>query len=185
MVEVAKLELTLKLEREIWNATHKQGVFGCFEVTIGWFGKERVDYLTYDTNGIWRCYEIKVSKSDFHSKAHKTFVGHYNYYVMPKELYEQVNNEIPRHIGVWNGNSCIKRAKKQELAVDEQILKDSLIRSLYREAEKVIKSENPTVVESLKRQANIAISEANKFKHKYWELMRIGQEKYGLRWYKV
>ncbi len=85
---IAKTELTLTLEREIWRATNKQGVFGCFEVTIGWFGNERVDYLTYDTKGTWRCYEIKISKTDFRSKAKNTFIGHYNYYVMPQELYE-------------------------------------------------------------------------------------------------
>ena len=72
--------------------TNKRGVFCCYEVTIGWYGKERVDYLTYDTNGVWRCYEIKVSKSDFYSKSHNTFLGHFNYYVMPEELYEQVKD---------------------------------------------------------------------------------------------
>lgn len=181
-MKIAKTDLTISLEREIWNATHKQGVFGCFEVTIGWFGKERVDYLTYDTNGIWRCYEIKASKSDFHSKAHNTFVGHYNYYVMPKELYEQVSDKIPRHIGVWLGDSCIKKAKKQELTIDEQILKDSLIRSLYREAEKVIKSDNPTIIESLRRKAKNMEDRAKKYERKYWDLMRLGQEKFGLSW---
>ncbi|ABO49459.1 hypothetical protein Dred_0923 [Desulforamulus reducens MI-1] len=185
MIKIAKTELTLELEREIWSATAKQGVFGCFEVTIGWFGEERVDYLTYDTKGIWRCYEIKVSKSDFYSKAHNTFVGHYNYYVITKELYEQVKDEIPGHIGVYMGDSCVKRAKKQDLTIDEKILKDSLIRSLYREAEKVIKSENPTVVERLKRQASRAEKEAKDYRHKYFDLMKIGQEKYGLRWHKV
>lgn len=153
-------------------------------MTIGWFGEERVDYITYDTKGIWRCYEIKVSKSDFHSKAHNTFIGHYNYYVMTKELYEQVKDEIPKHIGVWLGDSCIKKAKKQDLAIDEQILKDSLIRSLYREAEKVIKSENPTVVENLKKQVNRAEKEANDYRRKYINLMGIGEEKYGIGWYR-
>ena len=183
-VKIAKTELTLQLERAIWEATRKQGVFGCFEVTIGWFGNERVDYMTYDTKGIWRCYEIKVSKADFHSKAHNTFIGHYNYYVMPKELYEQVKNEIPSHIGVYFNGGCIKKAKRQELTIDEQILKDSLIRSLYREAEKVIKSDNPNVVEKLTRRYNQAKQEAEEYKRKYWELMRIGQEKYGTRWYR-
>ena len=75
---MSKSDLTLKLEREIWEATRKQGVFGCFEVTIGWFGDQRVDYITYDTNGIWRCFEIKVSKSDFYSKSKKSFIGHFN-----------------------------------------------------------------------------------------------------------
>lgn len=185
-VKIAKTELTLQLERAIWERTRKQGVFGCFEVTIGWFGSERVDYLTYDTKGTWRCYEIKVSKSDFCSKAHNTFIGHYNYYVMPLELYEQVKDEIPKHIGVWNwdGRWGLKRPKRQELKVDEQILKNSLIRSLYREAEKVIKSENPNIVEQLNRQYKQAKKEAEEYRRKYWELMRIGQEKYGTRWYR-
>jgi hypothetical protein len=183
---MAKTDLTLKLEREIWSTTRKMGVFGCFEVTIGWFGNERVDYLTYDTKGIWRCYEIKVSKADFYSKSHKTFVGNYNYYVMPKELYEQVKNDIPKHIGVYvEGRHRVeKNARRQELSVDEQTLKDSMIRSLYREAEKVIKSENPNIIDSLKRQKQRAEKKAEEYRAKYWELMRIGQEKYGSRWHK-
>lgn len=91
---MAKTDLTIKLEKDIYAATNKLGVFGCFEVTIGFYGKERVDYMTYDTKGIWRCYEIKVSKSDFHSKAKKTFIGHFNYYVMPRALYEEVRETI-------------------------------------------------------------------------------------------
>ncbi|MEX5522935.1 hypothetical protein [Bacillus cereus] len=38
---MAKTEVTNEMERQIYAATKKQGVFGCFEVTIGWFGKER------------------------------------------------------------------------------------------------------------------------------------------------
>jgi hypothetical protein len=77
-------EQTKQLKLKIWNTINKQGEFPCFEVTIGWFGHERVDMMSYDTKGIWRCFELKVSKSDFHSKAHNTFIGNYNYYVMPK-----------------------------------------------------------------------------------------------------
>ncbi|MDA8223474.1 MAG: hypothetical protein M0Z35_17630 [Desulfitobacterium hafniense] len=181
--EIAKTELTKELERKIWGTTNKKGVFGCFEVTVGWFGNERVDYMTYDTKGIWRCYEIKISKSDFHSKSHNTFIGNFNYYVMPKELYDQVKDEIPKHIGVYvNGNWCIKRARKQELAIDEQVLKNSMMRSLYREAEKVIKSENLSVVESLNRQIKRARKDADEYKNKYWDLSRKVQEKYGTSW---
>ncbi|MFA5169826.1 MAG: hypothetical protein WC420_03815 [Candidatus Paceibacterota bacterium] len=162
----------MQLENKIWEATRKQGVFCCFEVTIGWFGKERVDYLTYDTKGVWRCYEIKVSKPDFHSKAHNTFVGNYNYYVMPHELYDQVYSEIPQDIGVYIGETCEKRAKHRELGVDEQVLKDSLIRCLYREAEKVIKSNNPTVVERLNKLLDLSIKESKTYKQKYWDLVK-------------
>ncbi len=181
---MAKTDLTLELEREIWDATHKQGVFGCFEVTIGWWGKERVDYITYDTKGIWRCYEIKVSKSDFRSKAAKTFIGHYNYYVMPSELYEEVKDEIPSHIGVYVNRACVKNPKKQELGIDEQVLKDSLIRSLSREFAKQYQSGDPTTIEALGRRLRRMETERNQYRAKYWDLMQIGTEKYGARWYR-
>lgn len=132
---MAKTDLTLKMERMIWDATVKMGVFGCFEVTIGWLGNERVDYLTYDTKGTWRCYEIKVSKSDFRSKAAVTFVGHFNYYVMPQELYEQVKDEIPDGIGVYVGGISVKRARRQELGVEPHVLYESMIRSMSRDVE--------------------------------------------------
>lgn len=181
---MAKTEQTLALEREIWQATVRQGVFGCFEVTIGWFGDERVDYITYDTKGIWRCYEIKVSKSDFHSKAHNTFIGHFNYYVMPRELYEQVKDEIPPNIGVYVNGVSVKKAKRQELGADEQVLKDSMIRSLCREFEKQFESGNPTIVENLHRRLRRSETEKEKYRRQYWDLMRIGQEKYGSQWYR-
>lgn len=151
---MGKTDLTKKLERSLWRATNKTGVFGCFEVTIGFGGNERVDYLTYDTKGIWRCYEIKTSKEDFYSKAAKTFVGHYNYFVMPEDLYEEVKNDISKHIGAHNGHRCIKNARRQELGIDEQVLKDSMIRSLYREYEKFIKSDDAKYVDKLNKEIN-------------------------------
>lgn len=108
--------------------------------------------MTYDTKGIWRCFEIKVSKQDFRSKAHNTFLGHCNYYVMTRSLYEEVKDEIPDGIGVYVGDGCVKRAKKRELGIDEHILKDSMIRSLYREFEKQYKSGDATIVENMKRK---------------------------------
>lgn len=181
---MAKTDETLKLEKEIWEATHKQGVFCCFEVTIGWFGSERVDYLTYDTKGVFRCYEIKVSKSDFRSKAKKTFVGHYNYYVIPEGLFEEVKAEIPTHIGVYIGKYLVKRAKKQELAVEEQVLKDSLIRSLSREVEKQIKSNDPLVVNQLNRRISSLETDRNNYRKMYFDLSNEIFEKYGSRWNK-
>ncbi len=177
-----KTEQTLALERLIWRATHNQGTFGCFEVTIGWFGSERVDYMTYNTKGEFRCYEIKVTKSDFHSKAANTFIGHYNYYVMPPELYEEVKDEIPPYIGVYTGEMCKKKARRQELKVDEQVLKDSMIRSLCRDVQKQIASGNPTLIEIYKRE----IAE-EKRRAKYWEqrfegVMHEVLKRYGENW---
>jgi len=103
---------------------------------------------------------------------------------MPQELFEQVKNEIPSHIGVYvNGVSC-KNAKRQELGVDEQILKDSLIRSLCREVQKKFRSNDPWYIDIQERQISKYKKQAEDYKQKYWDLMRIGQEKYGSRWYK-
>ena len=38
---------------------------------------------------------------------------------MTHELYEQVKDEIPNHIGVYIGGVCKKNAKKQFLSVEE------------------------------------------------------------------
>lgn len=184
MSVIAKTDLTIELEKQIWKHTKKSmGVFGCFEVTIGWYGKERVDYMTYDTKGIWRCYEIKVSKADFNSKAKVSFIGYYNYYVMPEELFEQVKDEIPSYIGVYVSKgrylTSVKNARKQELGVDEQILKDSMIRSLYRESERVISSNDQTVVERLRKQVVRAESKANRDYQKHTDLQRKVIDKYG------
>lgn len=161
------------------------GTFGCFEVTIGWDGRERVDYITYDTKGIWRCYEIKVSKADFYSKAKLSFVGHFNYYVLTSELYEQVKDDIPSHIGVYvNGYQSVKRAKKQEPTVDVQVLKDSMIRSLAREFQKQFRSGNPNVVEGLERQLRNARDEASRDRRRLREVENFVRDKYGRDWYR-
>lgn len=180
---MAKTDITTTLERMIYANTCKMGVFGCFEVTIGLGGSERVDYLTYDTKGVWRCYEIKVSVSDFRSKAKKTFCGHYNYYVLPQELYDKVKDEIPAHIGVYvNGTHSVKRAKKQELGVDEHVLKDSLIRSLYREADRVFKSQNPNIVASLRSQVERLKKEKFESYLQYQNLRQEVVHKFGVNW---
>ena len=179
---IAKTDLTIELEKKLWKATKKLGLFACFEVTIGFGGKERVDYLTYDTKGIWRCYEIKTSKSDFYSKAAKTFIGHYNYYVMPDELTSQVVNDIPKHIGVHNGSYCVSRAKKQILGIDEQVLKNSMIRSLYRESEKVISSGDVTTIERLRNQLGRVERRANNNSREYTRLCNQLYKKYGDGW---
>lgn len=154
---MGKTDSTLKLEKNLWNHTKKRGTFACYEVTIGWYGRERVDYITYNTEGIWRCYEVKASRADFYSKAKVSFLGHYNYYVMPAKVFKEVKDDVPSHIGVYvpKGKKLrsAKNAKRQELGVDEQVLKDSMIRSLYRESERIIDSNDKTIVEKLTSKA--------------------------------
>ena len=65
---------------------------------------------------------------------------------MPRDLYNKVKQDIPKEIGVLVENKigdkiyeyspliCVKKSIKQELKVDKDILKNSLIRSLFRES---------------------------------------------------
>lgn len=166
---MAKTEQTLELERKIYFATQSQGCFGCHEVTIGWFGNQRVDYMTFDTKGVWRCYEIKVSKSDFHSKAKNTFIGNYNYYVMPKDLYEEVKCEIPDEIGVHTGTEVLKAARKRPLKVAEDILLRSIARSLTRAYRDKMRADEPDALTRAKRQIKDAEKATAEYKKAYLE----------------
>ena len=147
---MTKTELTKLGEKQLWKNTDKIGTFGCFEVTIGWFGKEIVDYITYDTNGECRCYEIKTSKSDFMSKANLTFIGHFNYFVMPRELYFELkaqNNRVLMRqvnsygVGVYvfseTGFENVKKAKRRKVThVRAAEILESMLRSTNREVKK-------------------------------------------------
>ena len=70
----------------------------------------RVDFMKFKPvnqtvsgieKGDFYCYEVKSSVADFHSKNGHNFLGDYNYYVMPREVYEKVQKEIPYFVGVY------------------------------------------------------------------------------------
>lgn len=193
-----KTQETEELERAIRRATRKIGVYGCYEVTIGFCGHERVDYMTYDTKGTFRCYEIKVSKADFHSAAAKSFVGHYNYFVLTKKLYEQVKAEIPDWIGVYVGDTCEKKAKRQniekethtfwrtvngksvEVAISRtDMLKESMIRSLYRDSDKLIQAGKEQYVNRLISEIDKRSRAEHEIQIKFNKLYYAVHEKYG------
>ena len=147
---VAKSERTLMIEQAIDTDFNKHGSFGCAEVTIGWYGKERVDYMAIDCKGTIRCFEIKVSKSDFYSANHKSFAGHMNYYVLPVELYKEVKQDIEKGIGVYlytGQRTCfIEKKATRKKVKNEDVLKMSLIRSLAREVKKFKRTESEETI---------------------------------------
>lgn len=86
-------------------------VYWAKEVTFdyGSIAPVRVDYMQFkpvnnSVSGIEKgdvyCYEIKSSVEDFHSKNGHNLIGDFNYYVMPYEVYEKVNLELPYNVGV-------------------------------------------------------------------------------------
>ena len=138
---MAKTELTRKIEKALIANLDTRKEFGCLEVTLGWYGKEIVDFIVYNCEREVKCYEIKVSKSDFNSNAKLSFFGNKNYYVMPAELYEQVKDEIKYPIGCYvytegGGLRCVLSSRKQELKADKEVILSSMLRSLTREFKK-------------------------------------------------
>lgn len=158
----------------MYDNTIERGVYGAFEVT---FGRERVDFITVNRKGIWKAYEVKVTKEDFHSKAAKSFVGNYNYYVMPEWLFDKVKDEIPDHVGVTDGKWNLKKAKKVELGLPENELYINLVCALNREANKyyINQDDNKLVkyrreIERLKKKCDDYYIMYVKWCNKYYEL---------------
>lgn len=138
-----KTDLTKEVEQALVFATKADGVgvYGALEVTLGeGYGAERVDYMTMDCKNVFRCYEIKTSQNDFYSRAKLSFVGDFNYLVLTKEVYEQVQKDIDiRFYGagiyVYNGYDLIlkRRAKQKTVHLGEKVnLMYCMIRSLSR-----------------------------------------------------
>lgn len=160
-----KTKETVDLENLLWLHTDQRKDFGCFEVTIGWYGRQRVDFITIDGKDTVRCYEIKVTKSDFHSENGHNFVGTFNYYVMPHALYETLKDEIPAEIGVYTDKfkhdlTCIKKAKRKTCE-DVENIKLYMIRSLQREYAKARCGDSIENINYLNRQLSKAQNDYN------------------------
>lgn len=136
---------TEDLEQRLLQRYFKMGSHIAFEVDLRWAMTRTIvkdqmsrqpknielddpgiaDAVQVDNYGVITCFELKVTKSDFHSNARLSFIGNKNYYVMPKKLYEQVKDEIPPNIGVLVplGNKDLhfaKKCKSQKMVFDKE-----------------------------------------------------------------
>jgi len=153
-----KTKLTLDLEKTLYQYWQEQGGYVVEEVTMP-DDRGIVDTLVLQNEAnapVWRCFELKVTKADFHSHAKLSFIGNYNYFVLPTKLYQEVKAEIPTGIGVFTYQpfnkkalaastvpittpgllTIAKPAKHQDLQVDAQALNLRFIASLNREVVK-------------------------------------------------
>ena len=140
---MAKTQQTLEIEQTLERVCRERKIYGCKEVTIGFpnnhMGREICDFVTMDSYGILRCYEIKVSFSDLQSSAKMSWYGHYNYLVIPESMVEKITDyvhKIPDFVGILVANdgqlSSLRKAKIQNISeYREQNLRESMIRSLY------------------------------------------------------
>lgn len=148
-----KTPLTIEMETSLYQYCIEQGGIVVEEVTMpdDYGIVDTLSCLTkFDGAREWRCYELKVSKADFRSTAKLSFVGNYNYFVLPQTLFDEVKAEIPTGIGVLvyrpygiaedmsaSGTFIIaKKAMKQPLAVAEEALLNRFMASLFREVRK-------------------------------------------------
>lgn len=135
-------------------------VYWAREVTFDYATSKavRVDYMKFKPlnntvsgieKGDFYCYEVKSSIEDFRSENGHNFLGDYNYYVMPEEVYEKVKNQIPYKVGVyvpagkncrgdWHDLKSVKKAvrKDRERPVSEMLL--MMFRSAARERRKEV-----------------------------------------------
>ena len=151
--EITKM-LSLAIEKHI-NPHNDPRIYWAREVTFDYATSHavRVDYMKFKPvnntvsgieKGDFYCYEVKSSIEDFHSKNGHNFIGDYNYYVMPEDVYEKIKNEIPYYVGAfvpsgmhyrgeWRELKSVKKAKRKdrERPVSEMLL--MMFRSCARE----------------------------------------------------
>lgn len=96
---------------EYLNPKHDPRIYTSKEVTFdyGTPFQRRVDYMRFKplnnfVSGLEKgdvyCYEIKSCKADFESSNGHNMLGDYNYYVMPKETYDEMKEKIAYKCGV-------------------------------------------------------------------------------------
>ncbi|MFD1670481.1 MmcB family DNA repair protein [Agrilactobacillus yilanensis] len=113
-----------------------------------------VDTLSLSPENEFTCYELKVTKADFHSNAKLSFIGNYNYFVLPRHLVPKVIDDVPdnvgvlvfdyfepalvtsRHLTVPGYFTPMKKPLHQPLSLDYDLLLTHFIHSLNREVDK-------------------------------------------------
>ena len=120
-------ELSRRLETHI-DPHNDPRIYWAREVTFDYATGNaiRVDYMVFKPlnntvsgieKGDFYCYEVKSSVEDFHSKNGHNFIGDYNYYVMPADVFEAIRPEVPYYVGVFisdrYGLRCIKKARRR------------------------------------------------------------------------
>lgn len=154
--EITKL-LSLSTEKHI-NPCNDTRIYWAKEVSFDCFTSKavRVDYMRFKPlnntvsgieKGDFYCYEVKSSVEDFKSKNGHNFLGDYNYYIMPEDVYEKVQSEIPFGVGVyvpsgkhrngeWYNLKPVKKARRKDRdrPVSEMLL--MMFRSAKRDAYK-------------------------------------------------
>lgn len=169
-----KTQETIALENALDLRSYERREYGCREVTIGFkkdnHGDEIVDYMSMDADGLFKCYELKVTLSDLKSDAKKSWYGDLNYLVVSKSLYAKnpvFENYIPPYVGILVGEELTvkKKAKKKDITVEQrEMLKNSLIRSVFWKMDHFRNADNLDKYRHLERELEQTKQEFETFK---------------------
>ena len=147
-----------KLTEKLICPTGDTRIYWAKEVTFDYatLNPVRVDYMRFKPvnntvsgieKGDFFCYEVKSSVADFHSKNGHNFIGDFNYYVMPKGVFDAIHDEIPYDVGVycpdeqWKNLQSVKQAHRKDRTrpLSEMLL--MMFRSAARELRKETKQQ--------------------------------------------
>jgi hypothetical protein len=189
---MSKTEQTRQLERALEAASRQKREYGCTEVTIGFrhdgHGDEIVDYMSMDAREVFRCYELKVSYADLKTDNRLSWYGDYNYLVVSEDMYRRplpYDNYIPPYAGILVGPSLrtVRPAKKEHISDEvREMLKDSLLRSVYWKMVQWRDEADDTVLKETRAQLEEAQTELAEVR-KQDDLMRFNYEDYET-WYR-
>lgn len=132
--------LSLSLEKHI-NPYNDTRIYWAKEVTFDYATSSsfRVDYMKFmpvnntvsgiEKGDFW-CYEVKSSVEDFHSENGHNFIGDFNYYVMPEDVYGKIKNEIPYAVGVYVPDKINHKGEWYDLKVTRKARRKNRSKSI-------------------------------------------------------
>lgn len=138
-------KLLSELAEKLINPYNDPRIYWAKEVTFDYSTAHaiRVDYMKFKPanntvsgieKGDFYCYEVKSSVEDFHSKNGHNFIGDFNYYIMPHEVYMAISCEIPYKVGVYCPNGGELRSVKKAKRADRERPVSEMLLMMFRSA---------------------------------------------------
>lgn len=134
-----------EMTEKLINPYNDPRIYWAREVTFDYSSSHaiRVDYMKFKPvnntvggieKGDFYCYEVKSSVEDFHSKNGHNFIGDFNYYIMPEEVYATVSLEIPYAVGVYCPDGSELRSVKKAKRKDRERPVSEILLMMFRSA---------------------------------------------------
>ena len=134
-----------EMTEKLINPYNDPRIYWAKEVTFVYSSSHaiRVDYMKFKPvnntvggieKGDFYCYEVKSSVEDFHSKYGHNFIGDFNYYIMPEEVYATVSLEIPYAVGVYCPDGSELRSAKKAKRKDRERPVSEMLLMMFRSA---------------------------------------------------